>query len=428
MIAVVLFGTVPALYATRVPPLEALQEEGRAAWGSRTGLLSSGLIVPQVALSIVLLAAAGLFTRTLSRLLHVPLGFEPRGVLVVTVNTGRLSAEPTARMQLYERIREAVEAVPGVTQAAGSIWTPVGTGGGGVLTDARGRRADVFGRQVAFNFVTPGWFATYRTAIHLGRDFDAHDRADAPRVALVNETFRRSLLRDRAAVGDTIDAGPCGRGGCRVVGVVADTVYGPSLRDSLPPTVYVPLAQSADVWPDAPFRVSVRAAGDLAQVVPGVAAALGRVDPRLPYTFRPLDLDVGAAVAQERVVARLAGCFGVIAILLSAIGLYGVISYTVTRRRGEIGIRLALGGQPAAVVRLILTRISLFVLAGTLAGLFVASWLSRFIAPLLYGLEPRDPLTLVAATATLATVAAFAGWIPVSRAVRIDPAQVLREN
>jgi putative ABC transport system permease protein len=164
MIAVVLFGTVPALYATRVPPLEALQREGRGVAGERTGLLSGGLIVPQVALSLVLLTAAGLFMRTLDRLGSVPLGFEPKGVLVITVNaTGSLS-DPAARMQMYERIREAVAAVPGVTNAAGSIWTPVGTGGGGVLTDARGRRADV-GGQVSYNFVAPGWFATYGTPI-----------------------------------------------------------------------------------------------------------------------------------------------------------------------------------------------------------------------------------------------------------------------
>jgi predicted permease len=427
MIAVVLFGTVPALYATRVPPLEALQEEGRAPGGQRTGVLSNALIVAQVALSIVLLTAAGLFIRTLNRLVSVPLGFEPRSVIVVTVNTARSSTEPAARMRLCDQIREAVEAVPGVTRAAGSIWTPVGTGGGGVLADARGRRADV-GRQVAFNFITPGWFATYGTAIHMGRDVDAHDHADARRVALVNETFRRTLLRGHAAVGETIEAGPCGRGGCTVVGVVADTVYGRSLRDVPPSTVYVPLAQADDLPPNAPFRLSVRAAGDPSRLVPDLAEALHRVDPRLAYSFRPVEADITASVAQERLAARLAGLLGGIGVLLSAIGLYGVSSYTVTRRRGEIGIRLALGGQSGAVVRVILKRIALLVLAGTVVGLSVAVWLSRFVAPLLYGLESRDPVTLAAATMLLALVAAVAGWIPAARAVRVDPAQVLRQN
>ena len=284
------------------------------------------------------------------------------------------------------------------------------------------------GRQVAFNFVTPGWFATYGTPIHSGRDFDARDGANAPRVALVNETLYRSLPRDRTGAGDTIDAGPCGRG-CTVIGVVADAVYGRSLRDGPPPTIYVPLAQSAGrAPPDASFRVSVRAAGDLARLVPSLTAALRSVDAGLTFTFRPLEVDINAALAQERLVATLAAFFGAVALLLSAVGLYGVTSYTISRRRGEIGIRLALGALPAAVVRVMLRRIALFTLAGTVVGLFAALWLSRFVAPLLYGLEPRDPVTLIASTVTLALVAALAGWIPARRATRIDPAQVLRDN
>jgi predicted lysophospholipase L1 biosynthesis ABC-type transport system permease subunit len=260
----------------------------------------------------------------------------------------------------------------------------------------------------------------------MGRDFDARDGADATRVAIVNQTYRHSLLRDRAAIGDTIDAGPCGREGCTVVGVVADTVYGSSLRDAPPPMVYVPLAQAGALRPDTPLRLSIRTAATPERIVPEVAAALRRVDPRLRYAFRPLVEDVRAAVAQERLVARLAGFFGVVALLLAAIGLYGVISHTVTRRRGEIGIRLALGCQAAGVLRLMLTQVAVSVLAGTVVGLFVAVWLSRFVAPLLFGLEARDPTTLVAASATLASVAALAGWRPAFRALRIDPAQVLR--
>jgi predicted permease len=424
-IAVALFAIVPALYAARVPPLEALQDDGRAASGGRTAVLSSALIVPQVALSIVLLAAAGLFVRTLDRLASVPLGFDPKGVLVVTVNAGRSPGDPAARVQLFERLREAVAAVPGVTHAAGSIWTPIGTGGGGVLSDARGRRGDV-GPQVAYNFVTAGWFATYRTAMHGGRDFDARDYGD-PRVAIVNESFRRGVLQGRAALGETTDAGPCARGGCTIVGVVADTVYGRSLRDRPPPTVYLPLGQGDELLRDT-FRLSVQAAGDFAHVVPGIGTALRGVDPRLTYTFVPLEEEVGKAVAQERLVARLAGFFGLVGILLCAVGLYGICSHAVTRRRTEIGVRLALGGQPAAVVRLVLARIAALVSIGALAGMLMAAWLSRFVAPLLYGLQPRDPVTLTAATVTLAAVAALAGWIPASRAARVDPAQVLREH
>jgi predicted lysophospholipase L1 biosynthesis ABC-type transport system permease subunit len=212
-----------------------------------------------------------------------------------------------------------------------------------------------------------------------------------------------------------------------VIGVVADTVYGTSLRDAPPPMVYVPLTQMTGLRADMPLRLSMRAAAGLENVGREVAAAINRVDPRLAFTSRLLVDDVEGAVSQERLVARLAGFFGGVALLLSAIGLYGVIAYTVTRRRAEIGIRLALGAQTSDVARLMLTRVGMSVLTGTVVGLLAAVWLSHFVAPLLYGLEARDPLTLLIATATLASVAVLAGWRPTSRAVRIDLARVLRE-
>jgi len=430
VIAVALFGTVPALYATRVPPMDALRDGTRGAVGRHTGLLSSGLVVAQVALSIVLLAGAGLFVRTMNKLASVPLGFEPEGILVITASMARSVLEPPDPTQQHQRMLDAVAVVPGVMQAAASVWTPLGAGarGGGLLTDARGRRAEV-GGPVAFNFVTPGWFETYGTAVQVGRDFDTRDGSTAPRVALINEALRRRLLPDGEPLGSTIHAGPCGRAGCTVVGVVADAVYGQSLRDAAPPTVYMPLAQSSGLAPpDAPFRISLRAADDLAGLMPGLAASLRGVDTRLTFTFRRLEEDLNASVAQERLLAMLAGFFGAIALLLSGVGLYGVSSYAATRRRPEIGIRLALGGQPQAVVRGMVKRTALFVLGGTVLGLLGSMWLSRFVAPLLYGLEAHDPVTLLASALTLGSVAAVAGWIPASRATRIHPAQVLREK
>ena len=425
MIAIALFATAPALHAARAAPLDALQKEGRSDAGARSGLLSRSLIVTQVASSLVLVTAAGLFIRTVDRLTNVPLGFEPGGILVVTVSTGRAAGDEAARVRVFERLREAVAAVPGVTDAGGSVWTPVGPGAGGFIADASGRRADLR-HQVSFNIVTPGWFATYKTPIRAGRDFDAHDGRGAPRVAVVNETFRRTVLRDGPAVGQTLEGGACG--GCTVVGVVADTVYGRSLRDAPPPTLYVPLAQASDLPPDAPSRLSIRGSGDLTSLVAGIGGALKRVDPQLAYTVTSLQADIESTVAQERLVARLAGAFGTIALLLSAIGLYGVTSHAVTRQRGEIGIRLALGGRAAAVCMLMVTRIGSVVLIGIVAGLLFAAWLSRFVAPLLYGIEPRDPVTLAAAAVTLAAIAVLSGGIPAWRAARMDPAQVLRES
>ena len=424
--AVLVFVMVPAFYASRVGSLEAMQESGRVSGGRRTAMLSTVAIVAQVALSIVLLSAAGIFARTLNRLASVPLGFDPHNVLIITINMPRVAAGQGPPLRLYDRLVDAVRTVPGVTHASGSVWTPVGSGGGGLLTDARGRRADL-GRPMAFNFVTPDWFATYGTALRSGRDFDAGDSANAPRVAIVNEMLSRNLQREREAAGGTIQAGPCPD--CTVVGVVADAVYGGSLRDAPPPTVYLPLAQSAGRGPSsAVFRVSVRSAGDVLRLVPSLTAALRGVDAGMTFTFKPITADIQAAVAQERLMALLAAFFGVIALLLSAVGLYGVTAFVVGRRRGEIGIRLALGAPPARVLRAIVGRLMLFVALGAAAGLGAAVWLARFVAPLVYGLEARDPATLAGATVMLIVVAGMAAILPASRAIRVDPARVLREN
>jgi putative ABC transport system permease protein len=428
MAAVLVCVAAPALYAARVGSLQAMQEAGRVAGGRRTGALSTTAIVTQVALSIVLLAAAGMFVRTLNRLANVPLGFDPKGLLVVTVSVPRSPRAPAAAIPLSERVADAIRALPGVTRAAASIWTPIGSGGGGLLTDARGRRADLR-PPLAFNFVTPGWFATYGTVLRSGRDFDGRDGANAARVAVVNETLDRALLRDRDSGGGMIHDGPCQRDGCTVIGVVADAVYGGSLRDAPPPTVYLPLAQAGDLLPPgAPLRVSVRTAGGLSALTPALGPAIRGVDRALAFTFKPIETDISAALAQERLMAMLAGFFGAIALLLSAVGLYGVTSYVVGRRLGEIGIRLALGAQPLRVLRTLLGRIVVFVAVGSIAGLATAWWLSRFVAPLLYGLEPRDPATLAAATITLASVAAMAALIPAWRAARVDPARLLRQH
>jgi putative ABC transport system permease protein len=425
---VVLFVTAPAVYAARVPSIEALQEERSAGSGRQTGVVTGVLIVAQVALSIVLVAAAGVFARTLNRLASVPLGFDPSGLIVMTVNPPRSARDVTERIRVYDRVLDATAAVPDVILAAGSTWTPFGPGGGGLLTDARGRRADL-GPQVAFNFVSKGWFATYGTALRAGRDFDDRDGAGAPRVAIVNEALRRSISGGANIIGTTIDAGPCGRSGCSVIGVVADALYSRSLRDLPPPTVYLPFAQSAGVGPsEAPFRISIRAGGHPARLIPTLTDKVRAVAPDLTLTFRALDRDVTASLAQERLVAVLAGFFGAVALLLSAIGLYGVTSFAVSRRRGEIGIRLALGGQPLTIVRALITRIGVFVLAGTALGAVTASWLSHFIAPLVYGLEPRDPATLAASTGILASIAVIAALLPAWRGTRVEPAQSLRQH
>jgi ABC-type antimicrobial peptide transport system permease subunit len=212
------------------------------------------------------------------------------------------------------------------------------------------------------------------------------------------------------------------------VGVVKDAVYR-SPRDPAEATVYYPMAQlpDAESWPFA--TLAVRAStGSPALLTRSLAAAIARVDPRLSLTFQLLADQVGASMMRERIVAMLSGFFGFLALFLAGLGLYGVTSHAVNRRRTEIGVRMALGADRSGVVRLVLARVGLLLVAGVLAGAALSLWLARFVEALLYGLPPRDPLTLAGAAVVLAAVGLLAAGLPARRAARIDPAQVLREG
>src|SRR3954447_6769923 len=428
-----LFGTVPALRASRVAAMEALKEHGRGASSDSRAGLASGLVVAQVALSLVLVVAAGLFMRTFSSLATARLGFDRDRVLLVNINAQRTGVAPADRVATFERIRQRVRGVPGVASAAVSLVTPVS----GSVWD---NRIDVSGgvdlpereRQSNFNAITPGWMTTFGTPIVSGRDIAERDRQGAAPVILVNQAFAKRFLDSANALGHTvtIGAGVNAQAPREIVGVVADAVYR-ALREPVPPTIYAPLAQFDDSRRPAPaaMSISVRSAhGSPALLAHSVSAAITGVNPDLALTIRPLADQIDASLTQERIVAMLAGFFGALALLLAALGLYGVTSYAVSRRRTEIGIRMALGAAPGGVVRLVLSRVTLLVGIGVAVGAGVSVWASKFVATLLYGLEPRDPLTLVGAAVVLTTVGALAGWLPAYRASRIDPAEVLRDS
>jgi ABC-type antimicrobial peptide transport system permease subunit len=250
---------------------------------------------------------------------------------------------------------------------------------------------------------------------------------------LVNQMFARKFLNGANPIGHTLTIGAGGAYPERpreIVGVVADAVYR-SLREPVPATMYVPLAQFDEKRVPAPaaMAVSVRSAtGSPLLLARSVSDAITGVNRDLALTFRPLADQVDASLTQERLVAMLAGFFGVLALLLAGLGLYGVTSYAVTRRRTEIGIRMALGAAPGGVVRMVLSRVTLLVGIGVIVGAAVSAWASRFVETLVYGLEPRDPATFTIAAVVLAIVGAAAGWVPAHRASRIDPAIVLRDS
>jgi len=272
------------------------------------------------------------------------------------------------------------------------------------------------------------------TTLVAGRDIQDADGKSSPPVALVNQAFAKRFLNGASPIGHTVTIGK--NFGMKptppreIVGVVADAVYR-SLREPVPPTMYVPLAQFDEARRPAPasMSVSVRSTtGSPALLARSISAAIVAVNRDLALTFRPLADQVDASLTQERIVAMLAGFFGGLALLLAGLGLYGVTSYAVSRRRTEIGIRMALGAAPAGVVRLVLARVTLLVGIRVVVGVGISLWASKFIETLLYGLEPRDPATLAAAALVLGTVGAAAGWLPAHRASRIDPAEVLRDS
>ncbi len=354
----VLFGTAPAFTATRVVPIDALKEQGRGATGDARSGLASGLVVAQVALSMVLVVAAGLLVGTFERLSTFPLGFDSNRVLTVRVDATRAPINPSDRIPFYHQLVSVVAAVPGVERASGSLAPPVGDGFNLGILDPTGARPPEpepgpvpfwNSRMTLLNQITPGWFATYGTTIRDGRDIDGRDTRGALPVALVNEAYVRKFLPNRNPLGETVtfvETPPR-----TIVGVVRDTVY-ISVRDGVRPAVYVPLAQPDDGrGSTANFNISVRSSDGLpAALVPRVAAALTGVDRDLALTFRTLQDRIDGSLTRERLVALLAGFFGVLALLLAGLGLYGVTSYAVTRRRAEIGIRMALGADRGGVV------------------------------------------------------------------------------
>ena len=305
-----LFGAAPAFRATHVQPLSAVRGPGGSRGSSGGARLTSGLTVLQIALSLMLVVAAGLFVRTFGRLLNVPLGFDSGRVLVATVDTARAGIDPGERLSFYERLAEAVSRVPSVAHASASMDTPLSRARQGPLLLKAERVESV---------VAPGWFATYGTRLVAGRDFSSVDSASAAPSAIVNQAFARKFFPDRDALGEVTE-------GKTIVGIVGDAVFA-TVRGGVRPTVYIPLAQSAGrgMPGRTEVQISVRsAAGAPALLAKQVSAALNAVDPGLSYSFRTLQDYVDASVSQERTVARLAGLFGGLALLLAGLGLYGV--------------------------------------------------------------------------------------------------------
>jgi predicted permease len=432
MLTTILLGVAPAIHASYMAPIDALKDRGHDARGSRVGL-SSLVVVAQVAVSLALVVAAGLFVRTFGHLTQVSLGFDRSHTLLVTLRAPTVPG--SERNALYHRLVKAVATVPGVAFAGGSMNAPLaGTLNGEFVASRPGVPPPPDAERIRqSDWVTPGMFAAFGIAMDAGRDFDEHDTPTTPKVLIVNDAFARRFSPGESPVGKPMTLtfraqGDYSLGTMTIVGVVHDSVFR-AIRSPDEPTIYLPLGQDADPILTTNFHLAVRSTTQSPQqLIPAISAAILRVNRDIVLQARPIADEVRDAMAQDRLVAELSGFFGGLTLLLAGLGLYGVTSYAVMRRRAELGIRMALGAAPAVVIRLVLERVGALVVAGVFVGAALAIGAARFVTALLYGLGPRDPATLVGAAIVLVAVGAVAGWLPAYRASRIDPADVLRDS
>ena len=417
------FGLVPAWQATRPRLQSALKRESGAVSGGSHVRFRKGLVVAQVALSLLLLVGAGLFARSLYNLRSLDPGFEARQLVSLSVQPDLNGYSPEGSRDLFQRLRERFAALPGVALAS-MATIPIMTDSRMIMTVAvegyakkEEEDTNLFGNRVG-----PGYFQTMGIRLLSGREFDERDVFGAPKVAIINETTARYFFGKESPLGRRFGIGDGARD-LEIVGVVKDgKSY--SLRDQPERFFFLPALQD-----DSPSEMAfyVRAAGGVETLSGRLRAAVREVDAALPvFALRTVEAQVDQSLFFERMIAALSAAFGFLATLLAALGLYGVMSYTVVRRTREIGIRMALGAERSRVLWLVLREVAVMATLGVALGLPAAIGLGRLVSSQLYGLSPMDPATLALAPAVLGSVALLAGYLPARRATRVDPMTALR--
>jgi predicted permease len=414
-----------------VGPGETLKDGGRAIAGDRRLSVRSTLVVAQISVSLVLVVVAGLFLRTFASLNQLPLGFVPEPLLVAELDLQASGGPPEERGSRAERLRDAAAAVPGARSASLSairLLSGMQSGWSSGLVGVGDGEISIRRPAVWLNATTPGWFETMGMSLRSGRDFQAGDRLGSALVVIVNETFVRRFLANEPPIGQYVRVGRDTAIRYEIVGVVGDAVY-TTPREGMLATAYFPVAQQVPetFWPTVLLTINA-VPGRRAAVERNVAAALTQADSTVPFRFETFDQLVDATVTQERLIAMLSAFFGGLALLLAAIGIYGVVTHAVRARQTEIGLRMALGAASSSIVRLVFQRIGVLIAAGLAFGLAGSLWAARFVEALLFQLEVRDPATFVGAVVVLVAVGVLAAWLPARRAARLDPATVLREG
>ncbi len=420
------FGLAPAIRATRAEPASLLQSGSRGSTvGKERFSLRRFLVVSQVALSVVLLMGALLFVRSLRNLTTLNTGFQQTGILVATVDFERLHI-PDERDTEYKRdIVKRVQAIPGVEFAADARMVPFGGNSSNDFVLTEGSDTE---KVVAWlNYLGPGYFQAIGTPLLAGRDFDDRDTATSVKVAIVNEAFVRKVFEGTPnPLGKRFRKHePPGkpRPLYEIVGVVKDSKY-QDMHEEYLPFMYFPATQEEKPGPYD--QILIRSSLPLTSLIGSLKETIGNVNPGIDLDFKVMKTRIHESLLQDQLMATLSGFFGFLAALLAAIGLYGVISYMVVQRTKEIGIRMAIGAERMDVLRLILREAGMLTIAGLVIGSGLALGSAQAAKSLLYGLKPRDPITLLAAVVLLSAVAAFASFLPAYRASKFDPLIALR--
>ena len=418
----ILFGLAPALRATRLDVSPVLKS-GLGAWsGPSRWMLGKALVAGQVALSLLILIGASMFVRSLQKLNSIDVGFNRENLLLFGID-GSLSGYKDERLgSLYQRIQQSLRAIPGVRSATLARHGLIGDGSSTTGIEIPGYQTRPGERLVVYkNSVGPDFFETMGIPILLGRGLTDRDNQTGPKVVVINEALARQYFPNQLPVGKRIT---WHEKNVEIVGIARNAKYH-DLRQEDPPTVYEPYLQ----FGGGRVVFAVRTAGDPVSIIRDVRRAVATVDRNLPlYYLRTQVQQIDSALTQERLFADLTSCFGGLALLLASIGLYGVMSYTVARRTGEIGIRIALGAAKSDIARMVLREVLVLIAAGLSIGLPVALLSTRLISKQLYGLSPSDPGSIAVALGVLALVAGLAGYLPARRAARIDPMAALRQE
>ena len=421
------FGLGPAWHATRVQVSASLKDSGQTVTHRRRGLGGKAIVALQVALSMVLVVGAGLFARTLMRLEGSGLGIRPHNLLLFSVELAEARYPKTTSTPVLQRIEERLASVPGVQDVA-LTREPLFSGNAVIQTfipEGWTRKAEG-NPSVLANRVGRDFFSTFGIRIAAGRGFDGHDTPTSHNVAVVNESLAKKYFANTNPIGKTFEEGRNHPVTIEIVGVCADARYH-HVRAEAEPTYYTPYWQKEDGVHDATFAIRTSVAGEA--LLPTLRDAVRQVDANLPMLdVRTQDEQIAANLRQERLFATLTSGFGVLALVLACVGVYGVMAYSVARRTSEIGIRLALGAIPRQVLEMVLREASSLSAAGIAIGFTASFLLARLVRSMLYSVAPYDPLTFSGAALLLLLVALGASWIPARRAASIQPVEALRHE